>query len=110
MLYKAMVRPVTMHLQFLFQFAASDLAEGYSVTVGKASGEDPIKAFNTSRTLLRLALSHSAYHLTITAFNTAGTSPAAQRTIPPLDDKGRNSYLPLSSNIGIIHSGHVRIY
>ncbi|XP_070990825.1 interleukin-31 receptor subunit alpha-like [Oncorhynchus clarkii lewisi] len=70
-----------------WKFAASELAEGYSVTVGKASGEDPIEAFNTSRTLLRLALSHSAYHLTITAFNKAGNSPAAQRTIPPLDDK-----------------------
>ncbi|KAK6305168.1 hypothetical protein J4Q44_G00239480 [Coregonus suidteri] len=70
-----------------WKFAASELVEGYSVTVGKASGEDPIETFNTSRSLLRLALSHSAYHLTITALNRAGTSPTAQRTIPPLDDK-----------------------
>ncbi|XP_029624960.1 interleukin-6 receptor subunit beta-like isoform X1 [Salmo trutta] len=81
-----------------WKFAASDLAEGYSVTVGKASGEDPIEAFNTSRTLLRLALSHSAYHLTITAFNTAGTSPAAQRTIPPLDDKDLYGKLNVTFN------------
>ncbi|XP_055792119.1 interleukin-6 receptor subunit beta-like [Salvelinus fontinalis] len=81
-----------------WKFAASELAEGYSVTVGKASGEDPIEAFNTSRTLLRLALSHSAYHLTITALNKAGTSPAAQRTIPPLDDKDLYGKLNVTFN------------
>nr|XP_029506456.1 uncharacterized protein LOC115121487 isoform X2 [Oncorhynchus nerka] len=81
-----------------WKFAASELAEGYSVSVGKASGEDPIETFNTSRHLLIVTLSHSAYHLKITALNGAGTSPAAQSTIWPLDDKDLYGKLNLTFN------------
>ncbi|XP_035631708.1 leukemia inhibitory factor receptor-like isoform X3 [Oncorhynchus keta] len=81
-----------------WKFAASELAEGYSVSVGKASGEDPIETFNTSRHLLIVTLSHSAYHLKITALNGAGTSPAAQSTIWPLDDKDIYGKLNLTFN------------
>ncbi|XP_020313716.1 interleukin-31 receptor subunit alpha isoform X2 [Oncorhynchus kisutch] len=81
-----------------WKFAASELAEGYSVSVGKASGEDPIETFNTSRQLLIVTLSHSAYHLKITALNGAGTSPAAQCTIWPLDDKDLYGKLNLTFN------------
>ncbi|KAK6316107.1 hypothetical protein J4Q44_G00136310 [Coregonus suidteri] len=81
-----------------WKFAASELAEGYSVSVGKASGEDPIETFNTSRPLLIVTLSHSAYHLKITALNGAGTSPAAQSTIQPLDDKDLYGKLNVTFN------------
>ncbi|KAL0965363.1 hypothetical protein UPYG_G00280290 [Umbra pygmaea] len=70
-----------------WEFAAREFADGYNVKVGKP-GEEHIQSFNTTRLVLRLTLSHAAYHFNITAVNSAGTSPAAQRTILPLDDKG----------------------
>lgn len=58
------------------------------MTVGKASGEPPSQRINTSRPEVRLTLSHSAYHLSVASFNSAGASPAASRPIPPMEDKG----------------------
>ncbi|XP_055731705.1 interleukin-31 receptor subunit alpha [Salvelinus fontinalis] len=92
------VKCLILPLSCTCKFAASELAEGYSVSVGKASGEDPIETFNTSRHLLIVTLSHSAYHLKITALNRAGTSPAAQSTIRPLDDKDLYGKLNVTFN------------
>ncbi|XP_010876358.2 uncharacterized protein LOC105015147 isoform X1 [Esox lucius] len=80
-----------------WKFAASELSEGYRVTVKKSGGETT-ETFNTSHPLLTLILSHSAYQFEIIAISKVGTSPAAQRTIPPFYDKGLYGKLKVTFN------------
>ncbi|XP_027137749.1 protein sidekick-2 isoform X3 [Larimichthys crocea] len=80
-------RKGTRLLSITWKFPAKQLHEGFYVTIGKASGEPPRERMNTSHPEIRLILSHSAYHLNISAFNSASTSPALRQIIPQRDDE-----------------------
>ncbi|XP_023122415.2 interleukin-31 receptor subunit alpha isoform X2 [Amphiprion ocellaris] len=67
-------------------FSASELHDGYYVSIGKASGEAPCQQMKTSEPEIRLILSHSAYQLNISAANNASVSPAVSQTIPQRED------------------------
>ncbi|XP_037340412.2 protein sidekick-2 [Pungitius pungitius] len=69
-------------LSLTWKFPAEEQHDGYRVTVGKASGEAPREEMNTSRPEIALVLSHSAYHLAISAVNNASTSPPVRRAVP----------------------------
>ncbi|XP_040012883.1 interleukin-31 receptor subunit alpha isoform X1 [Xiphias gladius] len=73
-------------LSLNWKFSAKELYEGYYVTIGKASGEAPCEPINTSQPEIRLILSYSAYHVSISAANNASTSPALRQTIPEPED------------------------
>ncbi|AWP15568.1 putative interleukin-31 receptor subunit alpha-like [Scophthalmus maximus] len=68
------------------QFPATVPHDGYYVTIGKASGEAPCEQMRTAQPEIRLVLSHSAYHLNISAVNSASTSPPVGQTIPQRQD------------------------
>ncbi|XP_034752891.1 interleukin-31 receptor subunit alpha [Etheostoma cragini] len=68
-----------------WKFPAKELYDGYYVTLGKASGE-AWEWMNTTQPEIRLILSSSAYHLTISAFNNASISPAVSQLIPQRED------------------------
>ncbi|XP_029300291.1 interleukin-31 receptor subunit alpha [Cottoperca gobio] len=69
-------------LLLTWKFPAKDLYDGYSVSIGKASGEAPCERRYTTQPEIRLILSYSAYHLNISAVNNASASPAVSPTIP----------------------------
>ncbi|XP_071757820.2 interleukin-31 receptor subunit alpha [Centroberyx gerrardi] len=73
-------------LTVTWKLPVSEGFEGYNVTIGKASGEEPRDRIHTARPEVTLILSNSEYHLNITAFNRASTSPAASQTILPQGD------------------------
>ncbi|XP_071380221.1 interleukin-31 receptor subunit alpha [Centroberyx affinis] len=70
-------------LTVTWKLPVSEGFEGYNVTIEKASGEEPCDWIHTARPEVTLILSNSEYHLNITAFNRASTSPAASQTILP---------------------------
>ncbi|XP_038588961.1 interleukin-31 receptor subunit alpha isoform X2 [Micropterus salmoides] len=74
-------------LSVIWKFSAKERYDGFYVTIGKASGEAPCKQMNTTQPEIKLILSYSAYHLTISAFNNASTSPAVSQTIPQREYK-----------------------
>ncbi|KAK9532306.1 hypothetical protein VZT92_009695 [Zoarces viviparus] len=76
-------------LSLTWKVPATELHDAYDVTVGKASGEDPRERIRTTQPEIRLVLSYSAYHLTVSAVNNASTSPAVSRAIPRRGDKPR---------------------
>ncbi|XP_068562652.1 interleukin-31 receptor subunit alpha [Cebidichthys violaceus] len=76
-------------LSLTWKFSATELHDGYHVTVGKASGEAPRERINTTQPEITLILSYSAYHLNISAVNNASTSPAVSRAIPQREDMPR---------------------
>ncbi|XP_076020492.1 leukemia inhibitory factor receptor isoform X2 [Genypterus blacodes] len=63
-----------------------DRPVGYHVSVGKASGEAPHEVMKTTKPKIRLILSYSLFHLNISAFNNASTSPAVSVIIPARED------------------------
>ncbi|XP_069556861.1 uncharacterized protein, partial [Brachyistius frenatus] len=69
-----------------WKFPATELYDGFHVTVGKASGEAPRERVTTSRPEIALVLSHSAYRVDISAVNNVSVSPAASRAIPRRED------------------------
>ncbi|XP_059213570.1 LOW QUALITY PROTEIN: interleukin-31 receptor subunit alpha [Centropristis striata] len=73
-------------LSLAWKFPANELYEGYYVTIWKASGE-ACESLNTIQPQIRLILSHSAYHVNISAVNNASTSPAVSRVILEREDK-----------------------
>ncbi|XP_068430335.1 interleukin-31 receptor subunit alpha [Clinocottus analis] len=76
-------------LSLTWKFPAKELHDGYYVSVGKASGEAPRERIGTSRPEMGLILSYSAYHLDISAWNNASTSPTVSRAIPQREDTPR---------------------
>ncbi|KAA8584341.1 hypothetical protein FQN60_008126 [Etheostoma spectabile] len=68
-----------------WKFPAKELYDGYYVTIGKASGE-AWEWMNTTQPEIRLILSYSAYHLTVSAVNNASISPAVSQLIPQRED------------------------
>ncbi|XP_031716078.1 protein sidekick-2 [Anarrhichthys ocellatus] len=76
-------------LSLTWKFPATELHDGYYVTVGKASGEAPRERITTTQPEIRLILSYSAYHLNISAVNNASISPAVSRAIPQRGDMPR---------------------
>ncbi|XP_070845522.1 interleukin-31 receptor subunit alpha [Chaetodon trifascialis] len=74
-------------LSLTWKFPAKELHDGYDVSVGKASGEEPCERMSISQPQITLILSHSAYHLNISAVNNASTSPAVSQTIPQREDE-----------------------
>ncbi|XP_018549758.1 interleukin-31 receptor subunit alpha isoform X2 [Lates calcarifer] len=72
-------------LSLNWTFPAKELHDHYYVTIGKASGEAS-QRIKTSRSEIRLSLSYSAYHLSISAVNNVSTSPAVSKTIPQRED------------------------
>ncbi|KAJ7988501.1 hypothetical protein DPEC_G00324210 [Dallia pectoralis] len=91
-------KPKGMRLVIIkWKFAASELSEGYSVTVWR-SGETTTQTFKTRSPKLRLTLSHSSYHLEIKAVSRVGTSPAALWTIHSRYDKDLNGKLNVTFN------------
>ncbi|XP_022624525.1 interleukin-31 receptor subunit alpha-like isoform X1 [Seriola dumerili] len=73
-------------LSLNWKLSAVGLYDGFSVTVGKTSGERPCERMNTAQPEIRLILSYSSYHLNISAVNNASTSPALSLTIPQRED------------------------
>ncbi|XP_047185518.1 leukemia inhibitory factor receptor isoform X2 [Scophthalmus maximus] len=73
-------------LSLNWKFPATVPHDGYYVTIGKASGEAPCEQMRTAQPEIRLVLSHSAYHLNISAVNSASTSPPVGQTIPQRQD------------------------
>ncbi|KAJ0012922.1 hypothetical protein NQD34_017256 [Periophthalmus magnuspinnatus] len=59
--------------------------DGYTVSIQKASGEEPSESFNTTDSEITLHLSCSAYTVNINAFNNVSASPALNRTIETCD-------------------------
>lgn len=57
------------------------------MTIGKASGEAPREVFRTTEPSITFILSYSSYHLEISAFNNASTSPALRHTIRRREDR-----------------------
>ncbi|XP_041816671.1 leukemia inhibitory factor receptor [Chelmon rostratus] len=74
-------------LALTWKFPAEELHDGYYVSIGKASGEEPCDRISTSQPEIRLILSYSPYHLNISAVNNASTSPAVSLTIPQREDE-----------------------
>ncbi|KAI3362116.1 hypothetical protein L3Q82_012445, partial [Scortum barcoo] len=70
-----------------WKFPDEKLHDGYYVTIGKMSGEDPREQIFTTRPEIRLILSYSAYHLNINAVNNASTSPTESQIIPQREDE-----------------------
>ncbi|KAI1905308.1 hypothetical protein AGOR_G00014760 [Albula goreensis] len=64
-----------------WKIANNESVAGYRVTVAKVSGE-LTETLITSQPAVWLSLSGSAYHINISAFNSASTSPPAQRRVP----------------------------
>nr|XP_020472532.1 interleukin-6 receptor subunit beta-like isoform X2 [Monopterus albus] len=73
-------------LTLTWTFPTKEPYDGYYVTVKKASGEDPPLEVNTTRPEIRLNLSYSAYHLSVSAVNNVSISPATSKTIPQRED------------------------
>ncbi|CAJ1070418.1 interleukin-31 receptor subunit alpha [Xyrichtys novacula] len=74
-------------LTLAWTFPATELYDGFHVTIWKASGEEPRERITTTRPEIRLTFSYSAYDVSISAFNNASSSPAVSRTIPTQEDK-----------------------
>uniref|UniRef100_UPI0037E881DB interleukin-31 receptor subunit alpha n=1 Tax=Semicossyphus pulcher TaxID=241346 RepID=UPI0037E881DB len=72
-----------------WKFPSKELCDGYRVMIGKASGDKLRERIDTSQPEIRLILSYSAYHLNISAFNNASTSPAVSQIIPKPVDESR---------------------
>ncbi|KAM9735173.1 interleukin-31 receptor subunit alpha [Menidia menidia] len=64
-----------------WKFSAKGMYDGFTVSVGKVSGEPPLEHINTSEPEIRLILSYSAYRLNIRAYNNVSISPAASHTV-----------------------------
>ncbi|KAF7652720.1 hypothetical protein LDENG_00093330, partial [Lucifuga dentata] len=73
-------------ISFTWKFPVGEQPAGYHVRVGKASGETPCEWMKTLQPEIRLTLSYSAFHIHISAFNNASSSPALSRIIPARDD------------------------
>ncbi|KAJ8401853.1 hypothetical protein AAFF_G00374340 [Aldrovandia affinis] len=83
-------RLITAH----WKLANNESVTGYIVTVGKESGEFT-QPLNTTKPIVRLNLSESAYQINISAFNSAGTSPPAQRRVPAVhSEKDFGKFIP----------------
>lgn len=79
----------------VFQYVLSQAVENYNVTVQKTCGE-PAKAgsYSLKAQTVTLFLSYSAYKLSISAVNKAGSSPAAHLLIDAVEDhSGRSSQI-----------------
>ncbi|KAM3599540.1 uncharacterized protein V6R79_007627 [Siganus canaliculatus] len=59
-----------------WKLPAEEQHDGFSVTVGKASGESPLEKIPTTQSTISLILSHSAYRVHVSAVNNASASPA----------------------------------
>ncbi|KAJ8339400.1 hypothetical protein SKAU_G00361860 [Synaphobranchus kaupii] len=68
-----------------WKIANNESVAGYRLMVGKESGEYS-QILDVTELILRLTLSGSAYYISISAFNSAGTSPPANRTLPAITD------------------------
>ncbi|XP_036384665.1 interleukin-31 receptor subunit alpha [Megalops cyprinoides] len=83
-----------------WKLANTESVTGYNVTVGKESGEFS-QSLTTVEPVMRLTLSGSAYNVSIAAFNSAGTSPSAQRRLHSAqnrEDKSLNGKLNITFN------------
>ncbi|KAG7476963.1 hypothetical protein MATL_G00088340 [Megalops atlanticus] len=81
-----------------WKLANTESVTGYNVTVRKESGEFS-QSLTTVEPAMRLTLSGSAYNVSIAAFNSAGTSPSAQRTLHAVqntEDKSLNRKLNIT--------------
>lgn len=71
------------------------------MTISKASGEAPREVFRTTEPRIAFILSYSSYHLEISAFNNASTSPALRHTIRRREDQlGECFFVLLRSDLG----------
>ncbi|XP_029372082.1 leukemia inhibitory factor receptor-like [Echeneis naucrates] len=68
-----------------WEFSAQGLHDSYRLTVGKASGEHLLEQMNCTQPEIRLILSYSSYHVSISAVNNASSSPPVSLTIPQRD-------------------------
>ncbi|KAM4719594.1 interleukin-31 receptor subunit alpha [Anableps anableps] len=73
-------------ISITWKFPVKDLYDGYRVTIWKESGEPPQEQMTTSEPEIKLILSYSAYHLSISAYNNASVSPAVTHIIPQHED------------------------
>nr|XP_055056945.1 interleukin-31 receptor subunit alpha [Misgurnus anguillicaudatus] len=86
-----------------WKYAYSEAVTYYNVTVRKVCGES-IKddSFATKDATITLFLSYSGYNISIRAFNSAGSSPAASIIIDDMDDYLQNTldwYRPFNVSI-----------
>ncbi|KAG9353633.1 hypothetical protein JZ751_011754, partial [Albula glossodonta] len=75
-----------------WKIANNESVAGYRVTVAKVSGE-LTETLITSQPAVWLSLTGSAYHINISAFNSAATSRPAQRSVPMVQNT--NEIAPL---------------
>ncbi|XP_029920645.1 interleukin-31 receptor subunit alpha [Myripristis murdjan] len=91
-----------------WKFPEEEQAEGYNVTVEKASGEVPDEWMTTTRPQISLVLSYSGYHVSIRAFNRASTSPALTQTVPPREDMADTGAGKL--NVSLINATSLTVF
>ncbi|XP_030598490.1 interleukin-31 receptor subunit alpha [Archocentrus centrarchus] len=73
-------------ISITWKSSTKELHDGYIVTIGKESGEDPHERMYTTQPQIMLILSYSAYRVNISSFSNTSISPAVSRTIPQRED------------------------
>ncbi|XP_026881168.2 interleukin-31 receptor subunit alpha isoform X2 [Electrophorus electricus] len=71
-----------------WEYVDREAVESYNVTIQKASGEPAvISSYFLQSPTVTLVLCYSAYNISISAFNKAGSSPAAHVLVDDMEDK-----------------------